>query len=119
MESTTATLGRTVTNDIFLAAYLLSEGGRLVRVLRNERRRASFVFEGDGVAELKQAYVSGPVFCDIRSFRHFLNQVRDLLPSGNALRQTGTYYPAERSMLCFDKAQHKCPPPLPRETILH
>ena len=85
----TSTLGRTVTNDIFLAAYLLSEGGRLVRVLRNERRRASFVFEGESVAELKQAYVSGPVFCDIRSFRHFLNQVRDL-----------TYCPAERSFPC-------------------
>lgn len=68
-----------ITNDLFLAAFLLSVGCTLDRIEKNERRRVSFVFVGDRVRELREAYRQGPVRLDMRTFRENLNRVRDLL----------------------------------------
>jgi len=68
-----------ITNDIYLAAYLLSEGYHLSKVLRNERRRISFLFVGKEIEELRQAYRSGHVYLDIHSFREKLITIRRMM----------------------------------------
>jgi len=81
-----------ITNDLFLAAFLYTVGCPLSRMERNDRRRVSFVFTGKRVVELREAYRTGPVHLDIRSFRENLNRLRDRLGSMVA----GTH-PEERS----------------------
>jgi len=68
-----------ITNDLFLAAFLYTAGCELSRVEKNARRRVSFVFVGERVRELREAYRAGPVRLDMRSFRDNLNRLRDLL----------------------------------------
>lgn len=70
-----STVSRIVTNDIYLAAFLLSKACHLVDVLRNGGRRLSFVFEGEDVEALRQMYKAGCV-C---SFRDGLSRVREIL----------------------------------------
>jgi hypothetical protein len=65
-----------ITNDLYLAAYLLSEGCELSHLERNARRRVSFVFSGDRVKELRDNYQSGIVRLNIRSYRDNLKTVR-------------------------------------------
>jgi hypothetical protein len=79
-----------ITNDLFLASFLHSVGCTLDRVQRNERRRVSFVFTGERVRELREAYRTGPVKLDMRSFRESLTHVRRMmdLPAPR-LRQAG------------------------------
>jgi hypothetical protein len=73
-----ASVPRLITNDLYLAAFLHCVGCSLDRVERNERRRVSFVFTGERVAELREAYRTGPVRLDMRSFRESLSLIRRL-----------------------------------------
>ena len=68
-----------ITNDLFLAAFLSTVGCTLDRIEKNERRRVSFVFVGERVRELREAYRTGPVHVDMREFRDNLNRLRDRL----------------------------------------
>jgi hypothetical protein len=68
-----------ITNDLFLAAFLHCLGCTLDRTQRNERRRISFVFVGERVRELREAYRTGPVKLDMRSFRESLTIIRRLM----------------------------------------
>lgn len=68
-----------VTNDLYLAAFLHSTGCDLSKVEKNERRRLSFVFCGDRVHKLREAYREGPVKLDMRSFRDSLLHIRHLM----------------------------------------
>ena len=70
---------RLLTNDVYLAAFLLTRGCRLTGTLHNERRRVSFVCEGENVGELRRAYRSGPVYLNLRFFRDRLNHLRHAL----------------------------------------
>lgn len=79
---------RLVTNDIYLAAYLLCEDCQLDRVYHNGRKRAAFEFAGYGLLEKKKAYKKGRVFLNVGSFRAQLNHIRSLA------------YGQERSLLC-------------------
>jgi hypothetical protein len=88
-DSSTATI---ITNDLFLAAFLVSVGCTLARIEKNERRRVSFVFVGERVRELREAYRTGPVHVDMCAFRENLNRLRDRL--GETI--TG-HIPEERS----------------------
>jgi hypothetical protein len=81
-----------ITNDLFLAAFLVSVGCTLDRIEKNERRRVSFVFVGERVRELREAYRTGPVQVDLCAFRENLNQLRDRLG-----RMVAQHYPEERS----------------------
>ena len=81
---TSATLGNQsaephaiVTNDIFLASFLHCVGCTLARVERNDRRRVSFVFTGEKVRDLREAYRTGKVSLDIQLFRESMNMIRD------------------------------------------
>lgn len=78
-----------ITNDLYLAAFLHCVGCRLDHVERNERRRISFVFVGERVAELRQAYRTGPVKLDMRAFRESLIHIRRLMddPPWRAFQQ--------------------------------
>ena len=68
-----------ITNDLYLAAFLHCVGCTLDHVQPNERRRKSFVFIGDRVRELRDAYQTGPVKLDMRSFRESLLYIRRLM----------------------------------------
>ena len=68
-----------ITNDLFLAAFLYTVGCTLDRIEKNERRRVSFVFVGERVQELREAYRTGPVHVDMCAFRENLNRLRDRL----------------------------------------
>ena len=81
-----------ITNDLFLAAFLYTVDCTLYRIEKNQRQRVSFVFVGKRVHELREAYRSGPVQIDIRTFRDNLNQLRDLL-----CRTITGHNPEERS----------------------
>lgn len=81
-----------ITNDLFLAAFLSTVGCTLDRIEKNERRRVSFVFVGERVRELREAYRTGPVHVDMRTFRENLNLLRDRLGS-----MVSEHQPEERS----------------------
>jgi hypothetical protein len=68
-----------ITNDLYLSAFLHATGCTLSKVIRNERRRVSFVFSGERVQELREAYRLGPVHLDMNSFRESLITIRRLM----------------------------------------
>jgi hypothetical protein len=103
-----------ITNDLFLAAFLSTVGCTLDRIEKNERRRVSFVFVGERVRELREAYRTGPVHVDMRTFRENLNRLRDRL--GETVT---SHEPEERSIShahrhCFDAVQHRRLQPVPQ-----
>jgi hypothetical protein len=67
---------RLITNDLYLAAFLLCQGCDLCSLVRNDRRRVSFVFSGENVHHLREEYESGIVRLNVRSFRENLVTVR-------------------------------------------
>lgn len=67
---------RIVTNDRVLAAYLLSEGCELDRLVKNARRRVSFVFAGEKARRLREAYRGGEIRLQVHPFRESLVTVR-------------------------------------------
>jgi hypothetical protein len=75
-----------ITNDLYLAAFLHCTGCTLDHMQPNERRRLSFVFVGERVRELREAYQTGPVKLDMRSFRESLLYIRRLMDGGNEQR---------------------------------
>jgi hypothetical protein len=68
-----------VTNDLYLAAFLHCVGCSLDHLEHNGRRRVSFVFIGERCRELREAYRTGPVRLDMRSFRESLFHIRRLM----------------------------------------
>lgn len=68
-----------VTNDLYLAAFLHCVGCSLDHLEHNGRRRVSFVFIGERCRELREAYRTGPVRLDMRSFRESLSLIRRLM----------------------------------------
>lgn len=69
-------LERLITNDLYLAAYLLSAGCELARLEHNGRRRVSFVMVGQDARRLRREYESGTVRLNMRSFKENLLTVR-------------------------------------------
>lgn len=78
---TAPTSSTIITNDLFLAAFLYTVGCPLSRMERNDRRRVSFVFTGKRVRELREAYRTGPVELDIRSFRGLRDRLGETVTS--------------------------------------
>jgi hypothetical protein len=88
-----------ITNDIFLASFLHCVGCMLDRVERNDRRRVSFVFVGERVRELREAYRTGKVSLDIRLFRDSMNFIRDRMNKAVASSTgCGNQLPEQRSL---------------------
>jgi hypothetical protein len=87
-----------ITNDIFLASFLHCVGCTLDRVERNDRRRVSFVFIGDRVRELREAYRTGKVSLDVKLFRESMNMIRDRMDKALALPFGFGTTPEQRSV---------------------
>jgi hypothetical protein len=88
-----------ITNDIFLASFLHCLGCTLARVEKNDRRRVSFVFVGERVRELRDAYRTGKVSLDIKLFRESMNLMRDRMNKTLvSLPGDGNDPPEQRSM---------------------
>jgi hypothetical protein len=86
-----------ITNDHFLASFLHSLGCTLSTVQRNERNRVSFVFTGSKVRELRDAYRTGTVQLDIRSFRDSLHYIRRVMVGEQSQTMDGDH-PEQRSI---------------------
>jgi hypothetical protein len=65
-----------ITNDLFLAAFLHCVGCTFDHVERNGRRRVSFVFVGERVRELREAYRTQKVMLDMNAFRGSMHEMR-------------------------------------------
>ena len=88
-----------ITNDIFLAAFLHCVGCTLACVERNDRRRVSFVFTGERVRDLREAYRVGKVSLDIKLFRESMNMIRDRMDKAITLPfGCEIHSPEQRSM---------------------
>jgi hypothetical protein len=85
-----------VTNDLYLAAFLHCVGCSLDHLERNDRRRLSFVFIGERVRELREAYRTGPVKLDMRCFRESLSHIRRLMDGEQCRTMDGE--PEQRSV---------------------
>ena len=83
-------LPRIITNDLYLAAFLLCNHCRSFELLHNSRRRVSFVFYGEQVRQLREEYESGVVRLNVRSFRDNLKTVRRKM---DAEQRSVTYGP--------------------------
>jgi hypothetical protein len=69
-------LPRLITNDLYLAAFLVCQGCEWCGLVRNDRRRLSFVFSGENVHHLREQYESGIVRLNVRAYRDTLLTVR-------------------------------------------
>jgi hypothetical protein len=88
-----------ITSDLFLASFLHCVGCTLARVEKNDRRRVSFVFVGERVRELREAYRTGKVSLDIKLFRESMNLIRDRMNTTLvSFAGDGTDPPEQRSM---------------------
>ena len=98
-----AALPRIITSDVYCAACLLSLGCSLDKVVRNDRRRVAFVFVGERVRELKQAYKTAePVYVVAQSFRDSLINIRRLVDEtlSHPPSPAGLWRGNKRSALC-------------------
>jgi len=68
-----------ITNDLYLAAYLLAEGCELRQCGRNSRKRISFVIAGDRVQELRQQYRTGTVPLNVKRYRDSIRNIRNIM----------------------------------------
>jgi hypothetical protein len=84
-----------VTNDLYLAAFLHCVGCSLDHLEHNGRRRVSFVFIGERCRELREAYSTGPVRLDMRSFKDSLSHIRRLIDGENEQRSASHAYSHE------------------------
>ena len=79
MPSEISTETRILTNDVYLVAFLLTQDCNVSKVVKNDRRRISFVIEGKRAASLRRAYKRGPVYINVRFFRDKLLTIRRLM----------------------------------------
>lgn len=85
-------LERLITNDLYLAAFLLCAGCELAKLEHNGRRRVSFVVVGEDVQKLRQEYESGIVRLNVRSFKENLKTVRVAMTCGTGTEQRSAAY---------------------------
>lgn len=70
------------TDDLFLAAYLLSEGAELVAidlVAFAGKPVASFRLRAQGIDRLEQAYLAGTAMANVGALKRYLKHLKDLL----------------------------------------
>lgn len=72
-----------ITNDLYLAAYLVSNGCELRQCGRNARRRISFVIQGVNSKDLREKYRSGTVELNMKKYRDAIHSVRILMDQIN------------------------------------
>lgn len=87
--------GRIITNDLYLAAYLVCEGCSLAHLEHNRRRRISFVVTGDNVHTLRESYRSGSVELHLPLFKESLLTVRRMMD----VKQRSSVCPSSQKIL--------------------
>lgn len=87
--------GRIITNDLYLAAYLVCEGCSLAHLEHNRRRRISFVVTGEHVHTLRESYRSGSVELNLSLYKESLNTVRRMMDA----KQRSSVCPSSRKVL--------------------
>lgn len=79
---TQAVYGVVRTRDIFHAAYLVTRGMRISGILpdtTNNRSKAIFVIEGEGIAVHEEEYRSGTVLVNVFSLKESVQRVKDVM----------------------------------------
>ena len=97
-EATSAPQSRddtVLTNDLYLAAYLMTQDCRLAKVVHNDRRRVSFLMEGVHADTLRKHYRRGPVTVNVRFLRKNILTLRRLMDG----KQRSTPCPESRMRL--------------------
>ena len=75
----TSSVPAVLTNDVYLAAYLLTQDCRLAKVVHNDRQRVSFLVEGVHASILRKHYRRGPVTVNVRFLRKNILTLRRLM----------------------------------------
>jgi hypothetical protein len=73
---------RVLTTDVFAGAYLMTQGARLVDLLVDRtgvRSSGTFVFEGDNLLALQEAYSLGEATARVKDIRDAVTQLRSRL----------------------------------------
>lgn len=76
---TTVNASRILTNDLYLASYLLNQGCELSVVCNNRNRVTFSTVSCADVIEMRELYRSGKALVDISSFRESLKVVRKMM----------------------------------------
>lgn len=86
-------------SDLYLAAYLLSNGMKLITV-HHTSNRSNLVLSGSEIQKLRRQYDKGSVLIDIRKLKKNYNRVRSAIKGA---------YPTERTEICqnYQKALSK------------
>jgi hypothetical protein len=93
---------RIYSNDLYFAALLHSQGYEL-EVIRNARRRVTFVFPFcPGVLAMREAYRSEKVMVDMRLFRESLTHVRRMMDEEQRSIAHATTMPRLSSATCHE-----------------
>ena len=71
----------TRTHDLFYAAYLLSQGARLMatHVALDGSKRVAFEFQSQRMRELNEDYLSGDAMVNLRTLKSSLHHLKDLI----------------------------------------
>lgn len=78
-----------VTKDLFEAAYLLSQGMRVVRLFGSNRTVLLCIEGGDSLSQLKASYRKGQAEINVRDLKREFKEVRDLVFSKRRELQKG------------------------------
>lgn len=79
MDLPTAQDVQVLVSDLYLAAYLLSQGSALHSVSFDEAARATLIVKGPDALHHRKAFASGNVCVSLPAFRETLNALRDLI----------------------------------------
>ena len=69
------------TSDLWQSAYVLAQGGELIKVELNEhgRRRATFIFTGPEVDRFGREFRSGQAVCNVTNLRASMIHVKEVM----------------------------------------
>ena len=81
---------RIAINDLYLAAYLMSNGITLAAV-QHSPYRSTLILEGSDINQLRSRYEQGTVIIDLRKLKKNYNRVRSAIKSA---------YPTNRRAPC-------------------
>lgn len=71
-----------VTDDLFLAAYALSEGAKITSIefaTHANKQVASFRLQAADVRDLQRAYLTGTAVANVGALKRYLKHLKDLL----------------------------------------
>ena len=69
------------TNDLYYAAYMLSQGGKLeaAEVVPRQKRQVLFAFTGAQICRRAHEYLSGEAVVNVRGFKSALDHLKGII----------------------------------------